>query len=173
MGMAQLVTAVLVEGRSKSEVARSYGVTGWVITLVRRFLTEGEPGLQPQSRGPQSSPGRTLQAVEDKIVALRKDSIGTGTRPARRPSPRTCSSATAGWDQRAPAMAGSIKLTPHQISSPTCAPKYSHTFSNELAKVTPCVLLPANKSPTPTLSSVVINEPESPKSLIPVNAYWF
>jgi transposase InsO family protein len=75
MGMAQLVvTAVLVEGRSKSEVARTYGVSRrWVITVVARFLTEGEPGLQPRSRRPRSSPGRTAQSVEDEIVALRKD----------------------------------------------------------------------------------------------------
>lgn len=75
MGMAQLVvTAVLVEGRSKAEVARTYGVSRrWVITLVARFLAEGEPGLQPRSRRPRSSPGRTAQSVEDEIVALRKD----------------------------------------------------------------------------------------------------
>ena len=75
MGMAQLVvTAVLVEGRSKSEVAATYGVSRrWVITLVQRFLSEGEPGLAPRSRRPRSSPGRTPQAVEDEIVALRKD----------------------------------------------------------------------------------------------------
>jgi transposase InsO family protein len=75
MGMAQLVvTAVLVEGRTKSEVARDYGVSRrWVITLVQRFLAEGEPGLTPHSRRPRSSPARTPQAVEDEIVALRKD----------------------------------------------------------------------------------------------------
>jgi transposase InsO family protein len=75
MGMAQLVvTAVLVEGRTKSEVARDYGVSRrWVITLVQRFLAEGEPGLTPHSRRPRSSPTRTPQAVEDEIVALRKD----------------------------------------------------------------------------------------------------
>jgi transposase len=75
MGMAQLVvTAVLVEGRSKSEVAATYGVSRrWVITLVQRFLAEGEPGLQPRSRRPRSSPGRTPQVVEDEIIALRKD----------------------------------------------------------------------------------------------------
>ena len=75
MGMAQLVvTAVLVGGRSKAEVARTYGVSRrWVITLVQRFLAEGEPGLIPQSRRPRSSPARTTQTVEDEIVALRKD----------------------------------------------------------------------------------------------------
>ena len=75
MGMAQLVvTAVLVEGRTKAEVARTYGVSRrWVITLVQRFLAEGEAGLAPRSRRPHTSPGRTARAVEDEIVALRKD----------------------------------------------------------------------------------------------------
>jgi hypothetical protein len=75
MGMAQLVvTAVLVEGRGKSELARTYGVSRrWVITLVQRFLAEGEDGLQPRSRRPHRSPARTGQAVEDEIVALRKE----------------------------------------------------------------------------------------------------
>ncbi|HEY1440852.1 MAG TPA: helix-turn-helix domain-containing protein [Mycobacterium sp.] len=47
MGMPQLVvTAVLVEGRSKSEVAREYGVSRrWVITLVQRYLGGGDQGL--------------------------------------------------------------------------------------------------------------------------------
>lgn len=74
MGMAKLVvTAVLVEGRSKSEVAREYGVSRrWVITLVQRFLAEGEAGLAPRSRRPLHSPHRTVIAVEDEIVELRK-----------------------------------------------------------------------------------------------------
>ena len=58
MGMAQLVvTAVLVEGRTKSEVAREYGVSRrWVITLVQRYLAEGDAGLDPRSRRPLTSP---------------------------------------------------------------------------------------------------------------------
>ena len=53
MGMAQLVvTAVLVEGRSKSEVARDYGVSRrWVITLVQRYLAEGERRAAARGRG--------------------------------------------------------------------------------------------------------------------------
>jgi transposase InsO family protein len=75
MGMAQLiVTAVLVEGRSKSEVARQYGVSRrWVITLVRRYLTDGEAGLQPRSRRPRTSPQQTSTGVEDEIVKIRKE----------------------------------------------------------------------------------------------------
>jgi transposase InsO family protein len=75
MGMEQLVvTAVLVEGRTKSEVARDYGVSRrWVITLVGRYLAQGEAGLLPRSRRPHTSPARTPDAIEDEIVAIRKD----------------------------------------------------------------------------------------------------
>ena len=44
-----------------------------MITLVQRFLAEGDPGLAPRSRRPHSSPARTAQAVEDEIIALRKE----------------------------------------------------------------------------------------------------
>ncbi len=75
MEMPQLVVmAVLVEGRSKSEVARDYGVSRrWVITLVQRYLAEGEAGLQPRSRRPRSSPGQTPVEVEEQILAIRKE----------------------------------------------------------------------------------------------------
>lgn len=74
MGMPQLVvTAVLVEGRTKSEVARDYGLSRvWVSTLVRRFLAEGDGGLLPRSRRPLRSPSQTPQQVEDRIVEIRK-----------------------------------------------------------------------------------------------------
>ena len=69
-----IVTAVLVEGRSKSEAARDYGVSRrWVITVVQRFLAEGETGLQPRSRRPHRQPTRTASTVEDEIVEIRKD----------------------------------------------------------------------------------------------------
>jgi transposase len=48
MSMARLVvTAVKVEGRTRSEVARDYGVSRrWVQELVRRYEKEGEAGLE-------------------------------------------------------------------------------------------------------------------------------
>jgi transposase InsO family protein len=74
MGMAELVVAAVVfEGRSKSEVARDYGISRrWVITLVQRYLAEGEAGLAPRSRRPQRSPNRTPVAVENEIIEIRK-----------------------------------------------------------------------------------------------------
>ena len=80
MGMAQLVVAaVLVEGRSKSEVARTYGVSRrWVITLVQRYLAEGDAGLEARSRRPRRSPTRTPPEIEDEIVQIRKELAKAG-----------------------------------------------------------------------------------------------
>jgi transposase InsO family protein len=74
MSLARLVvTAVRVEGRSKSEVARDYRVSRrWVHELVKRFDAEGEAGLVPRSRRPRASPQRTPPAVEQQVVELRK-----------------------------------------------------------------------------------------------------
>jgi hypothetical protein len=65
MFLARLVvTAVRVEGRSNSAVAREYQVSRrWVHELVRRFDTEGEAGLAPRSRRPHHSPARTAEGV--------------------------------------------------------------------------------------------------------------
>ena len=69
-----VVTAVLVEGRSRSEVARDHGVSRrWVTTLVQRFLAEGEAGLEPRSRRPRHGPQRVAATVVDEVVTLRKE----------------------------------------------------------------------------------------------------
>jgi transposase InsO family protein len=74
MSVARLVvTAVRVEGRTKAEVARDYGVSRqWVHELVCRFDRDGEAGLEPRSRRPRGSPLRTPEAIEDEVVELRK-----------------------------------------------------------------------------------------------------
>ena len=58
MAMAQLIiTAVTVEGRTKTEVARDYGVSRyWVQQLVSRYQREGPAAFQPRSRRPHHSP---------------------------------------------------------------------------------------------------------------------
>ena len=74
MSLARLVvTAVRIEGRTKAEVSRDYGVSPrWVYELVRRFDAEGEAGLEPRSRRPRGSPQQTPVQVEEEIVELRK-----------------------------------------------------------------------------------------------------
>jgi transposase InsO family protein len=74
MSKAQLViTAVVLEGRSKSEVARDYDVSRtWVQQLVKRYESEGAAAFEPHSRRPHHRPRAVGAAVKDKIVRLRK-----------------------------------------------------------------------------------------------------
>ena len=80
MSLGQLVvTAVKLEGRTKSEVAREYRVSrGWIRELCRRYEVEGTAGLVPRSRRPLSSPHRTPADLEDEVVELRKELADQG-----------------------------------------------------------------------------------------------
>jgi transposase InsO family protein len=80
MSKARLViTAVNVEKRPVSEVARSYGVArSWVCTLLARYEAEGEAAFEPRSRRPKSSPGVTAPGTVDLIIRLRKELAGQG-----------------------------------------------------------------------------------------------
>jgi transposase InsO family protein len=69
-----IITAVVVEGRSKSEVARDYGVSRfWVQQLVSRYQREGPAAFQPRSRRPHCSPQAVDAETEDAIIRLRKE----------------------------------------------------------------------------------------------------
>ena len=52
MSMARIVImAVVLEGRTRSEVAREYGLSRrWVQKLVARYRVEGEAAFEPRSR---------------------------------------------------------------------------------------------------------------------------
>ena len=80
MSMARLVvTAVRVEGRSISAVARDYQVSRrWVHELLRRYDTQGEAGLEPRSRRPHHSPHATSAEAEQQIITLRKQLADQG-----------------------------------------------------------------------------------------------
>lgn len=74
-----VITAVIVEGRSQSEVARTYGVSqGWISRLVKRFRLEGEAAFQPRSRRPHSAPTRLPQSSIDLIIELREKLASKG-----------------------------------------------------------------------------------------------
>jgi len=80
MSKARLViTAVTVEKRPVSEVARTYGVArSWVYTLLARYETEGEAAFEPRSRRPKTSPTAISDQVVELIVRLRKELAGQG-----------------------------------------------------------------------------------------------
>jgi transposase InsO family protein len=75
MSLAELViTSVVVEGRSKSEVARDYRISRyWVQQLVRRYEAEGQAAFEPRSRRPHSNPRAVDAELEERIVRLRKE----------------------------------------------------------------------------------------------------
>lgn len=80
MSLSRLViTAVCVEKRSKSAVARDYGLSRrWVQKLCSRYATEGEAAFEPRSRAPKSRPNKTGADLEDEIVELRKSLLEEG-----------------------------------------------------------------------------------------------
>ena len=80
MSKARLViTAVLVEGRSQSQVARDYGVSqGWISRLIKRYTLEGDAAFTPRSRRPHTNPTRLPQTTIDLIISLRTELAGKG-----------------------------------------------------------------------------------------------
>jgi transposase InsO family protein len=74
-----VITAVVFEGRTQGEVARTYGVSkGWVSKLVARYRSEGEAAFEPRSRRPHTSPSATPPEVADLIVRLRTELTAQG-----------------------------------------------------------------------------------------------
>jgi transposase InsO family protein len=80
MSKARLViTAVTVEKRPVSEVARAYRVArSWVYALLARYQDEGEAAFEPRSRRPKTSPSAISDDAADLIIRLRKDLAGQG-----------------------------------------------------------------------------------------------
>ena len=74
MSKARLViTALLVEHQSPSEVAARYGVhRSWVYKLKARYELEGDQALEPRSRRPKTSPTAISDQTADLIIRLRK-----------------------------------------------------------------------------------------------------
>ena len=68
-----IITAVVVERRSPSEVAKTYGVArSWVYTLVARYRAEGDSAFEPRSRRPRTRPETTPAAAVELVLDLRR-----------------------------------------------------------------------------------------------------
>ena len=74
MSKAQLVvTAVVLEGRSKTEVARDYDMSRqWVHRLLARYQAEGAAAFEPHSRRPHHNRRAVSATREEHIIELRK-----------------------------------------------------------------------------------------------------
>jgi transposase len=69
-----IVLSVVQQGLTKAEVARKYGVTWqWVHTLVTRYEQDGQAGLEPRSRAPQTNKNETPPGITDRIIELRSE----------------------------------------------------------------------------------------------------
>lgn len=74
-----LVDAVVLEGRSPIELARTHGISqSWIYELVARFRKGGYPALEARSRRPRSCPHRVAPEVESAIVELRRELLMAG-----------------------------------------------------------------------------------------------
>ena len=74
-----VINAVLVEGQKVEDVCKAHGISrSWLYELIARHRELGDEGLRPQSKRPHSSPTRVAAAIEDEIVALRKELADLG-----------------------------------------------------------------------------------------------
>ncbi|MFZ0995911.1 MAG: leucine zipper domain-containing protein [Candidatus Dormiibacterota bacterium] len=90
-----VIEAVLRDGRSHREVAKSAGVSkAWVTKLVARYRKGGELGLEPRSRRPRSGPHAVAAEIQSAILELRQhlDSAGYDSGPHTIP---VCSTRTS------------------------------------------------------------------------------
>ncbi len=74
-----IITAVVLEGRSQSTVAREYGVSkGWVSKLVARYHAEGDLAFEPRSRRPKTTPTAIDPTIAELIIELREQLVADG-----------------------------------------------------------------------------------------------
>ncbi len=80
MSKARLViTAVVVEGRSATQVAADYGISrSWVYELLARYQAEGDKAFEPRSRRPKQSPNVTSHDTIALIVEIREELLAQG-----------------------------------------------------------------------------------------------
>ena len=74
MSVRRLIVEVDAAELNVAEFCRAHGVSTWLFyALRRRYAAEGEAGLEPRSRAARRVANRTPAAVEDTVVAVRKE----------------------------------------------------------------------------------------------------
>ncbi|MFZ1062726.1 MAG: DDE-type integrase/transposase/recombinase [Acidimicrobiales bacterium] len=74
-----VVDAIVLEGRSIREAARSFGVSkSWVYELVRRYREGGASALEERSKAHHTNPRQMSGAIEEELVRLRKELLDLG-----------------------------------------------------------------------------------------------
>jgi transposase InsO family protein len=79
MGIRRLIVEVDLSTVTVTEFCRLHGISTWFFyDLRRRYAVEGEAALEPKSRAPHRVANQTPTAVEDAIVAKRKELAEAG-----------------------------------------------------------------------------------------------
>jgi transposase InsO family protein len=79
MGLRRLIVEIDTSTVNVTEFCAQHGISTWFFwDLRRRFAREGEAALVPRSRAPHRVANRTPTAVEDQVVAKRKELVETG-----------------------------------------------------------------------------------------------
>ena len=80
MGLGRyVVDAIVLEGRSPSELARTHHLSrSWIYELVSRYRQGGYAALEPRSRRPRSCAHEVRPKVQALVLKLRQDLAAAG-----------------------------------------------------------------------------------------------
>lgn len=80
MGLGRyVVNAIVLEGRSPTEIARHHGISrSWIYELLGRYRTGGYAALEPRSHRPRSCPHQVAPSVERTVLRLRRELSAAG-----------------------------------------------------------------------------------------------
>ena len=79
MTVRRLVVDVDTRGLNVTSFCAQHGISTWLFwDLRRRFALEGDAALEPKSRAPRVVANKTPAAIEDAIVAKRKELVDAG-----------------------------------------------------------------------------------------------
>src|SRR5688572_23126649 len=74
MSVRRLIVEIDLSTLNVAEFCRQHRISTWFFwDLRRRYAEHGEAGLEPKSRAPHHPANRTPVAIEDAIVAKRKE----------------------------------------------------------------------------------------------------
>ena len=80
MGLGRyVVDAIVLEGRSPRELAKSHGISrSWIYELVARYRQGGYAALEPRSHRPRSCPHQVRPKLVHAILKLRRELLAAG-----------------------------------------------------------------------------------------------
>ncbi len=80
MGLGRyVVDAIVLEGRSPSELAKSHGISrSWIYELLARYRAGGYGALEPRSRRPRSCAHQVAPKIQRAILRLRRELAAAG-----------------------------------------------------------------------------------------------